>query len=244
MYHYVYKTTNLINGKIYIGIHSTEDLDDGYIGSGVAFRHAVNKYGKENFHKEIIHQCSSREKASNMEATLVTESFCLKSTNYNMRTGGDECYAHHTATRKKMSEARKGSKLPKYRVEQIRKYMLENNPMNNKDSRDKIRDAKLGVARSEELKKKVSDTLTGKYPAFLNPRVAKNKDLIKRWCLLDQIFDKYHEGYRYSTLLSFFNDYFPGESSMRSMVHYIKDNGDPRLDPRWVEFKLLNGTSE
>ena len=244
MYHYVYKTTNLINGKIYIGIHSTEDLDDGYIGSGVAFRHAVNKYGKENFHKEIIHQCSSREEASNMEATLVTESFCLKSTNYNMRTGGDECYAHHPATRKKMSEARKGSKLPKYRVEQIRKYMLENNPMNNKDSRDKIRDAKLGVARSDELKKKVSDTLTGKYPAFLNPRVAKNKDLIKRWCLLDQIFDKYHEGYRYSTLLSFFNDYFPGESSMRSMVHYIKDNGDPRLDPRWVEFKLLNDTSE
>ena len=244
MYHYVYKTTNLINGKIYIGIHSTEDLDDGYIGSGVTFRHAVNKYGKENFHKEIIHQCSSREEASNMEATLVTESFCLKSTNYNMRTGGDECYAHHPATRKKMSEARKGSKLPKYRVEQIRKYMLENNPMNNKDSRDKIRDAKLGVARSEELKKKVSDTLTGKYPAFLNPRVAKNKDLIKRWCLLDQIFDKYQEGHRYSTLLSFFSDYFPGETSMRSMVHYIKDNGDPRLDPRWVEFKLLNGTSE
>lgn len=116
--------------------------------------------------------------------------------------------------------------------------------MNNKDSRDKIRDAKLGVARSEELKKKVSDTLTGKYPAFLNPRVAKNKDLIKRWCLLDQIFDKYQEGHRYSTLLSFFSDYFPGETSMRSMVHYIKDNGDPRLDPRWVEFKLLNDTSE
>lgn len=244
MYHYVYKTTNLINGKIYIGIHSTEDLDDGYIGSGVAFRHAVNKYGKENFHKEIIHECSTREEASIIEATLVTESFCLKSTNYNMRTGGDECYAYHPATRKKMSEARKGSKLPKYRVEQIRKYMLENNPMNNKDSRDKIRDAKLGVARSEELKKKVSDTLTGKYPAFLNPRVAKNKDLIKRWCLLDQIFDKYQEGHRYSTLLSFFGDYFPGETSMRSMVHYIKDNGDPRLDPRWVEFKLLNDTSE
>ena len=244
MYHYVYKTTNLINGKIYIVIHSTEDLDDNYIGSGVAFRHAVNKYGKENFHKEIIYQCSTREEASNMEATLVTESFCLKSTNYNMRTGGDTCYAQHPESRKKMSEKQKGKKRSPERVEQMRQFLTENNPMHKQELRDKVRDAKLGVARSEELKKKVSDTLTGKYPAFLNPRVAKNKDLIRRWCLLDQIFDKYQEGHRYSTLLSFFSDYFPGETSMRSMVHYIKDNGDPRLDPRWVEFKLLNDTSE
>lgn len=113
MYHYVYKTTNLINGKIYIGIHSTEDLDDGYIGSGVAFRHAVNKYGKENFHKEIIHQCSSREEASNMEATLVTESFCLKSTNYNMRTGGDECYAHPSSYTKEDERSQKRFKVTK-----------------------------------------------------------------------------------------------------------------------------------
>lgn len=244
MFNYVYVTTNSINGKNYIGIHSTDNVEDGYMGSGVALKHAFDKYGKENFTKEIIHMCVSREEASNIERSLVTEEFCALTTNYNMRTGGDECYAHHPETRKKMSNAKKGSKLPDYRVEQIRKFMLENNPMNNQTSRDKIRDAKLGIARTDDLKKKVSETLTGKYPAFLNPRVAKNKDLIKRWCLLDQIYDKYQEGHRYSTLLSFFSEHFPGETSMRSMIQYIKDNGNPRLDPRWVEFKLLNDTSE
>lgn len=244
MFNYVYKTTNLFNGKIYIGIHSTDKLDDGYLGSGVAFKHALEKYGKESFKKEILHMCSSRDEASTIEASLVTESFCRRDDTYNMRTGGDECYAHHPETRRKMSEAKIGCKLPEYRVEQIRQYMKDNNPMKKQELRDKVRDAKLGIARTDELKKKVSDTLTGKYPAFLNARVAKNQDLIKRWCLLDQVYDKYQEGYRCNTLLSFFSEYFPGETSMRSMIQYIKDNGDPRLDPRWTEFKLLNGTSE
>ena len=64
----VYKTTNKINGKIYIGVHSTNDnCDDGYIGCGVTkkdkkykvkkgFPAAVRKYGYENFYKEILYE--------------------------------------------------------------------------------------------------------------------------------------------------------------------------------------------
>lgn len=143
----------------------------------------------------------------------------------------------------KTNHPRKGCVESTERREQKRKFFTENNPMHKQELRDKVRDAKLGVPRTDALKKKVSETLTGKYPAFLNPRVTKNRDLITRWCLLDQIYDKYQEGYRYGTLLSFFSGYFPGETSMRAMVHYIKANGDPRLDPRWVEFKLLNDTA-
>ena len=54
MKHTIYKTTNNINGKIYIGKHSTEDPNDSYMGSGVAFENAVKRYGKENFSKEIL----------------------------------------------------------------------------------------------------------------------------------------------------------------------------------------------
>ena len=56
-YNFVYKTTNLVNGKIYIGQHKTNNLEDGYIGSGVSFSRAVAKYGKENFKFEIIESC-------------------------------------------------------------------------------------------------------------------------------------------------------------------------------------------
>ncbi len=49
IYYILYETTNLVNGKKYRGIHKTEKLDDGYLGSGYALLLSVEKYGKENF---------------------------------------------------------------------------------------------------------------------------------------------------------------------------------------------------
>lgn len=88
MYHFVYRTTNTINGKIYIGKHSTEDLDDGYIGSGTVFKRAVSKYGKENFSFEMLHMCSTEDEAYEIESKLVTEEFVALKTNYNRMVGG------------------------------------------------------------------------------------------------------------------------------------------------------------
>lgn len=94
MYFTVYKTTNLINGKIYIGIHKTENLDDGYLGSGLLINRAIEKYGKENFSKDIIAICDTEEEMYKLEESLVCQAFLTFFSTYNMKLGGDGGFDH------------------------------------------------------------------------------------------------------------------------------------------------------
>ena len=54
MYGYVYKITNKANDKIYVGQHKSDHFDERYFGGGAIIASAVNKYGKENFDREIL----------------------------------------------------------------------------------------------------------------------------------------------------------------------------------------------
>jgi hypothetical protein len=90
MKHYIiYKTTNNINNKIYIGKHQTNNLDDGYLGSGKYLKNAIKKYGKENFTREILHYCTSLEELNEKEAEIVNASFVLRDDTYNLALGGE-----------------------------------------------------------------------------------------------------------------------------------------------------------
>ena len=90
----IYKTTNLINNKIYIGAHKTKNKDDKYMGSGVAISKAFEKYGKENFKKEILHLLNSEEEMYLKEKEIVNEEFIKLNTNYNLKLGGDGGFEH------------------------------------------------------------------------------------------------------------------------------------------------------
>lgn len=89
MKHYIYKTTNLINGKIYIGYHYSEDIEnDPYLGSGEVLLRAIRYHGKNNFKREILFEFDNQDDAYKKERELVTEDFVKDRDTYNMALGG------------------------------------------------------------------------------------------------------------------------------------------------------------
>lgn len=88
-YHFIYKTTNLINGKFYIGMHSTSNLDDGYLGSGKRLRYSIGKYGIENFKLDVLEYCNSREELVEREKEIVDKVLLENTLCMNLKPGGN-----------------------------------------------------------------------------------------------------------------------------------------------------------
>lgn len=87
--HYlVYQITNLVNDKIYIGIHGTDDLEDGYMGSGGYLWRAIKKHGIENFRKEILFEYDNPDEMIAKERELVDRKFIARKDTYNLALGG------------------------------------------------------------------------------------------------------------------------------------------------------------
>jgi len=88
----VYKVTNRLNGKVYIGAHQTEDLNDSYMGSGTAIQEAIKRHGLENFEKEILFTFSNCDSMMEKEAQLVTLDFVQREDTYNSIVGGNPSF--------------------------------------------------------------------------------------------------------------------------------------------------------
>lgn len=142
----IYKTTNLIDNKIYIG-QSIYD-NKNYLGSGLHISRAINLYGKENFKKEILEYCDHKI-LNDREVYWIT---VFNSTNldigYNIESGGNQNYIVSESTKKKLRAAR---------ATQIRKPC-------SIETRKKISDAQINVPKSEEYKRKMSESKKGSIP--------------------------------------------------------------------------------
>ena len=89
IYYIIYKTTNIVNEFEYIGQHTTSNLNDGYLGSGLRLRHAIKQYGKESFKKEILYVFTTFNEMNQKEIDLVTEEYVKRPDTYNIVLGGN-----------------------------------------------------------------------------------------------------------------------------------------------------------
>jgi len=139
----IYKTTNLINGKIYVGQHCKSE-DDGYFGSGKVIKHAIKKYGKENFVRETLEFCTP----DNVDEREVHWIDKLDARNpefgYNIQNGGFGRGRLSNQEKQHLSIIMMGNKNPNYG----NKWTEE--------QKDKLRQLNLGKKLSKEHKNKIS----------------------------------------------------------------------------------------
>lgn len=92
MIFYLYKIVNCITGKYYYGVHSTKNIDDGYMGSGVILKKAYKKYGIENFKKQIIKYFQNKQEMFLYEKEIVNDQLINDELCYNVICGGKDSF--------------------------------------------------------------------------------------------------------------------------------------------------------
>lgn len=183
-YFYIYEVINLINGKTYIGQHITNDLEDGYLGSGKALKAAIKKYGRKNFKKEIIVFANGAASLNFIEKCLVPLWWAELPTNYNMMEGGNNGARMTQEARNKISKSRTGKKfgpMPEAQrlamsermkgkqPDHLAKLIKENHPMlgkcHNQATKAKMAASRIGKKmppRSKDHCRKISERMTGR----------------------------------------------------------------------------------
>jgi len=157
----IYKITNLINGKIYIGQHYTS-ADDGYLGSGKWIKRAIKKYGKENFIRETIEFCTS----ANVDEKEVYWVNKLGATNpkvgYNIDKGGtgrSPGYKHSKETKEKLRQINLQREIKPEWIEKFKK--VRKGYKHKEKTKNKISIKHKGIKHSEETKKLLSLVFKG-----------------------------------------------------------------------------------
>ena len=171
---YIYKTTNLINGRFYIGQKRGSFLPS-YLGSGVILHDAIKKYGKINFKLEVLNYASTKEMLDGLEMKHIFEHRQVfgKAFLYNISNGGEGCIGFKHSEEFKMYQKEKhlGMKMPPRSAEHC----------------EKIRLLKLGKKRgpiSKEWANKISASGKGKKKpgTGIALKGRKRPPRTKEWC--------------------------------------------------------------
>jgi len=145
MHYYLYKITNLINNRIYVGVHKTENLNDGYMGSGKIIRQAIEKYGIENFDKKILEFFDDSDTMYAREKEFINDEFIKIDKVYNLKRGGDGGWDYINKNRLNLTN----SSIEKIKIA-MRKWHSENDTTGKNNGF-------FGKKHSEQTKKHLSD---------------------------------------------------------------------------------------
>lgn len=198
MFYYLYEIKNLINGKVYRGVHKTKKMDDGYMGSGAAICEAVKADGIENFTKTILETFECSESMFRREEELVDAEFLSRDDVYNKRRGGlggfdyinDNAIpkfkgkVHTVDSKKKISKALAG----RTHTDETKSKMVKNNwartdPAAQKAHASLIAKTRRRNIKTEEEKNIISSLIkdkwaTGSYTNRKSNNTPKNKNKI------------------------------------------------------------------
>lgn len=160
-HHIIYKTTCLVTGKFYYGMHTTENLNDGYQGSGKILLNSIKKHGKANHLTEIIENLNSPAILKAREREIVNDELLSNPLCMNLKRGGEGGGGPWSEESKaKMSASSRGLKKPP----------------RTEEHKAKLGMGRLGKTASDETKAKMSATRKGrKMPPFTPEHIANMK---------------------------------------------------------------------
>ena len=177
-YFIIYKTTNLVNNKIYIGAHETNNLNDNYLGSGKYLKSAIKKYGVNSFVKEILFIYNNREQMFSKEAELVTEEFCKRNDTYNIKVGGFGGWNHVSWKGKKRSKEnkQKQSLAMKDKIGNKNSFYGKHHKIETKNTLSKI-----GIQIGKERYKNTENHINKKISSCPHCNKRGQERAMKRW---------------------------------------------------------------
>jgi hypothetical protein len=156
MHYYLYEIRNIINGKIYVGVHKTKVLDDGYMGSGKVIKRAIEKYGVDNFTKTILETFETQEEMFTREKEVVNEEFLCREDTYNLRRGGNGGWDYINKNNLQCSE-------------EIRLSQIES----GKQSQEKMKISGKHAFLNKEIRAKLINYMKLNKIGFMDPEVQK-----------------------------------------------------------------------
>lgn len=214
----IYKITNLINGKIYIGKDTVSDKN--YYGSGLLIKRSINKHGIENFKKEILEECDNNDELCIREKYWIEK---YNSTNsqigYNISKGGDggdtiSNNPNKEEIRLKISNIRKGKKYEDlFPMEKVIQYKERLSNKSRERLKGKTYEELHGVEKAKEIKEKQSKTrieLNSKIPKKIKikltdeeikeRRIIRLKEKYKNITDIEILKKSYHQFNRHNSL--------------------------------------------
>lgn len=159
MFYYMYQIKNKVNGKIYIGVHKTANVNDGYMGSGKVIRAAIAKHGLENFEKSILETFESSEEMFRREKEIVNEDFLSRDDVYNLRRGGTGGFdfLNNTGQNNSANQYLKGGQAYASRLEKDEEFRKAESERKSASNRQQYANGRVSVFKDSVLQQELSN---------------------------------------------------------------------------------------